>query len=231
MLRFSFSLSTSTIFALTVQSVCRADATLASTATINTLGEVDRNQDISVGDQTNSVVIESEEVSKNNKSAASIENPPPLECGIWLAPSALTGAGLGMYAGKNFKKGDMLQHVGDMCIPIVDISVNTRGTDFEFLWDQYTWNSNALGMDQEGTHEVNVASPGFGSAANSFLPIVNVEEGEPRRDFAGLHRSKDPGAGAFTPYYDRGSSAERDIEAGEEFYVSYGSQWFTGMVD
>jgi hypothetical protein len=37
-------------------------------------------------------------------------------CGIWLAPSAIEGAGLGMYAGKKIKKGDLFQDVGDLCM-------------------------------------------------------------------------------------------------------------------
>lgn len=43
-----------------------------------------------------------------------------------------------------------------------------------------------------------------------------------------LHRSKDPGAGAFSPYWDRRSSAGRDIHAGEELFVDYGIHWFEG---
>ena len=53
-----------------------------------------------------------------------------------------------------------------------------------------------------------------------------MEELHPHRDYVGLHRSQDPGAGAFSPYYDRGSEARRDIHAGEELYVSYGENWF-----
>lgn len=156
---------------------------------------------------------------------------PSLECGIWLAPSAIEGAGLGMYAGRNFKKGELMQDVGDCCIPIVDIKKHNEAEDRNYgnnLWEHYTWSAPPLDVDQEGLYETNVASPGFGSVANSFLPLVNIDELEPRRDYAGLHRSKDPGSGAFTPYYDRGSKANRDIAAGEELYVSYGEEWFTG---
>jgi hypothetical protein len=43
-----------------------------------------------------------------------------------------------------------------------------------------------------------------------------------------LSRAKDPGAGAFSPYINRQSYATRDIKAGEEFFVSYGENWFLG---
>lgn len=83
-------------------------------------------------------------------------------------------------------------------------------------------------MEHECHNECSGASPGFGATANSFLPLVNVEEGWPRRDSAGLHRSKDPGVGAFTEYYGRQATATKKIHKGEEFYVDYGHEWFTG---
>jgi len=76
-------------------------------------------------------------------------------------------------------------------------------------------------MDGEGHSDVNVASPGFGAAANCFLPLHNVEEWNPQYDDLGLHRSKDPGAGAFTPWWNRTSTALKPIKAGEEFFVRY----------
>jgi hypothetical protein len=83
-------------------------------------------------------------------------------------------------------------------------------------------------MDNEALVEANGASPGFGSTANSFLPLVNVEEGTPRMGSAGLHRASSAGAGASTAYHDRRSTAKREIQAGEELYVDYGGHWFRG---
>jgi hypothetical protein len=148
------------------------------------------------------------------------ETPLQLECGIWLAPSALEGAGLGMYAGRDFSKGERLQTRGDLAIPIVDIVAHNRfdGASglFEFLWDEYTWNAADLSMENEGYFDINGASPGFGSAANSFLPLKNVAESYVDVDSAGLHRSHDPGCGAFTYYHNRKSVASQDIVAFEE---------------
>jgi hypothetical protein len=140
-----------------------------------------------------------------------------LDCGIWLAPSALQGAGLGMYAGRNFTKGERLQTRGDLAIAIVDIVAhNFDDAHFEFLWDEYTWNAADLYQEKEGLWDVNGASPGFGSAANSFLPLKNVAESYCDVDSAGLHRANDPGAGAFTYYHNRKSVASQDIVAFEE---------------
>lgn len=88
-----------------------------------------------------------------------------------------------------------------------------------------SWNSGAVGVPATiGVEDVNVASPGFGAAANSFMDFVNVDEGGVVHSIAGnLHRSKDPGAGAFTYYHSRMSTAEEDIAAGQELFVSYGT--------
>jgi hypothetical protein len=85
-------------------------------------------------------------------------------------------------------------------------------------------------MNGDTWSHVDLASPGFGSAANSFLPLQNVEEWNPKslqgQTAKVMHRSSDPGVGAFTIYGDRRSTATRAIEQGEELYVSYGEKWF-----
>jgi hypothetical protein len=140
-------------------------------------------------------------------------------CGIWFAPSSIPNSGLGMYAGRNFDEGEEMMATGDAVIPIVDMVLH-QGTKWFFLWDSYTWNSASLQMANDGINDVSVASPGFGSAANSFLDLQNVEEWSSEHSLAGLHRRKDPGAGAFTPYYNRKSTAKVSIPMGQELFVS-----------
>lgn len=70
-------------------------------------------------------------------------------------------------------------------------------------------------------------SPGIGAAINCDLPLVNVIDTWTKIDGAGLHRKKDPGAGAITPYNDRKSRATRTIQAGEELYIDYGESYFS----
>jgi hypothetical protein len=150
-------------------------------------------------------------------------------CEIWLAPSTIPGAGLGMYAGRAFKKGESLLYGGDLVVPIVDIFQHAEEAStapWAFLWTDYSWNGNALRMGSEGLFDISGASPGLGAASNCFFDIINFEESGVTLDPAGLHRSKDPGAGAFTQYHGRISSARLDIDAGSELFVSYGDNWF-----
>jgi hypothetical protein len=146
-----------------------------------------------------------------------------LQCRIWLAPSTLKGAGLGMFAGADFEPNEELLIGGDIAIAITDMSPHNAAPGQSeygsFLWDEYTWSAVGLKMDSEG-YETNVASEGFGSAANSFLPVYNVEEWHPKILYSGLHRARDPGAGASTSFHRRLSTAKRHISAGEEFFVS-----------
>ena len=145
------------------------------------------------------------------------------DCGVYLAFSTLPGTGIGMFAGRSFEKGDDLMDVGDHLIPIVSLPQN-HGEPY-FLWDEYTWNPGVLRLNWEGVGTM-VASPGFGAAANSFMDFVNVDEGAAVHSIAGgLHRSKDPGAGAFTSYHSRSGTAVKPIRPGEELFVDYSDSW------
>ena len=172
----------------------------------------------------------SDNQARNSSHALSHPQPVVLDCGIWVAPSVLPGAGLGMYAGKSYRKGDKLQRTGDVAVPIVDLVRQNNKEDFDFLWDEYIWKGETLDMSHEGYHDVDGAVSGFGATPNAFHALTNVDEHSTQRDASGLHRSKDPGAGAFTPYFDRFSTATRNIHAGEEFYLYYGSRWFQGNI-
>jgi len=121
-----------------------------------------------------------------------------------------------MYAGRSFAEGEEMIASGDIVIPIVDMEMH-QGDFWFFLWDSYTW--NVAGRENDCLSEVSFASPGFGAAANSFLDLHNVEELKVDHSLVGMHRSKDPGAGAFTPYHNRRSMAKEPILAGQELFV------------
>lgn len=151
---------------------------------------------------------------------------PPVasECGYYLAPSTIPGAGLGMYAGKDVARGDRVTY-GDPIVPLLDINWHNGNEDFYWLWGEYTWEfSQESGKSGAITK---AASPGFGSVPNCMVGLINTELAAPQRGSGGLHRSRDPGAGAFTPYHDRAATATRPIHAGDEFFVDYGDHYFT----
>jgi hypothetical protein len=65
--------------------------------------------------------------------------PVAEECGIWIALSTIPGAGLGIFAGKKFRRNEALTLGGDQTIPIVDFTYHQEGLEESFLWDDYTW--------------------------------------------------------------------------------------------
>jgi hypothetical protein len=152
------------------------------------------------------------------------------ECGIYLAQSTIPNAGLGMFAGKDYKKNSKVTD-GDIIVPLIEVDWNNdHDESWIFLWDDYTWaRTDIAGMDLEeveGT-AVSAASMGIGAAINCRISMVNVEASWNKIDSGGLHRSKHPGAGAITPYHDRHSVAVSDIPAGHELFISYGKSYFT----
>jgi hypothetical protein len=84
-------------------------------------------------------------------------------------------------------------------------------------------------MVEEGAY-ANAASFGIGAAVNCFFPLNNAKDNDGQYDNVGLHRSKDPGAGAFTPYHGRTGEATQDIQAGQEIFVNYGTRYFTSRM-
>jgi len=98
------------------------------------------------------------------------------------------------------------------------------------LWDRYIWEGEVANVETydntnlEQTKAVFV--PGIGCTINSVLDMHNVESTHGSTyDNAGLHRSKDPGIGAFTPYHSTHTIATEFITAGTEIFAAYGDTW------
>jgi len=80
-------------------------------------------------------------------------------------------------------------------------------------------------MRDVGTNVI-AMSHGVGAVINSHQGLLNLNENRPKYDPAGLHRSRDVGAGAFSPYHDRQAFASNMVPAGAELFVDYGSNYF-----
>ncbi|KAL3938258.1 MAG: hypothetical protein SGBAC_006800, partial [Bacillariaceae sp.] len=75
------------------------------------------------------------------------------KCGVYLAPSSIPHAGLGMFAGhRDYKTGEQVTD-GDIVIPIFEMEWHNQDKEWEFdhfLWDEYTWNGEVFpGGEQE----------------------------------------------------------------------------------
>jgi hypothetical protein len=61
-------------------------------------------------------------------------------CGLWLAPSTIPGAGLGMFAGKEYDENDPIGPP-DLVIPVVDYHAHNPENEDEIIFDYYGWNT------------------------------------------------------------------------------------------
>ena len=72
--------------------------------------------------------------------------------------------------------------------------------------------------------------PGIGCTINAVMDLHNILSTHGSTyDTAGLHRSRDPGSGAFAGYYDSITSASTDIPAGSELLAAYGTEWIPDL--
>jgi len=146
------------------------------------------------------------------------------ECQLFLAQSSIPNAGIGVYTAKAHKT---MESVGenDMLIPVKHLP-----EDLEWLIDDVEWTSDLDPRLTYDADEIGIFIPGFGAQINCHFGLNNVYHGKPKYDSAGLHRSKDPGAGAFTYWYNMPNFATRDIVAGEELFLDYGYSYFDTRV-
>lgn len=145
----------------------------------------------------------------------------PTECQLYMAQSSIPNAGIGIFTATDLTRNQFVGE-GEMLIPLTDIMFN----DF-WLIDDVQWDT---GLDPRLYFESHLPNsiyyPGFGAQINCHMGLNNVEHTLPKYDSANLHRSTDPGAGAFTNWHSMGNKVIRDVKAGEELFTNYGDSWF-----
>lgn len=82
--------------------------------------------------------------------------------------------------------------------------------------------------EDEEASAVDGFCPGMDAAVNCNLALINTAKAVPQYDTAGLHRSRDPGAGAISPYHNGTTFTAASIPAGGELFKFYGDDWFEG---
>ena len=58
--------------------------------------------------------------SSSSETTTTTTTPEPVQCGLYLAPSTIPGAGLGIFTGVERNEGDSLGD-GDLLLPIADV--------------------------------------------------------------------------------------------------------------
>jgi hypothetical protein len=109
------------------------------------------------------------------------------------------------------------------------------GFDDGVLWDRYIWEGEVMDIepykDFNRKNSKSVFVPGVGCTVNSILDMKNINSTHGSiYDQEGLHRSQDPGVGAFAPYHGAQTTVVvPEIPAGAELFATYGDYWYVGF--
>ncbi|KAL7542258.1 hypothetical protein ACHAXR_011620 [Thalassiosira sp. AJA248-18] len=149
----------------------------------------------------------------------------PHECTLVMAPSGISNnSGWGVFTLASLKRGQRVLEQGDIIIHIPDPNPHNADKMRRLVWD-YVWDGQETFGHYEGLRVLSV-SGGMGTLANSVTNEPNLVHGFPSVDNAGLKRGKYPGAGAITHHHKYSWTATKDLDAGHELFVEYGTGWF-----
>lgn len=175
------------------------------------------------------VVVNAERTcSADDQTCKSTEEP---FCGVYMAPSTIGVANMGIYTNMDLNKGDVV-NFPEIAVPLLFRDWGYHGPNPDgTLWDRYIWDGPVAAIEPR-TNDLDrnecgaVFIPGVGCTVNSRLEMNNIYSTHGSiYDTAGLHRSRDPGAGAFTPYHSSQTTARFALKAGNELFASYGDVW------
>jgi hypothetical protein len=154
-----------------------------------------------------------------------------VDCGVYMAPSTIGVANMGIYTSKPLPEGAVVNYP-DIAIPLLFRDWGYHGENPDgTLWDRYIWDHGVANtepkisdLQREDTGAVFV--PGVGCTINSRLELNNIHSTHNSiYDTAGLHRSQDPGSGAFCPYHSSQTTIATPVKAGAELFAKYGDSW------
>ena len=198
------------VASLVVLVVCWAFFSFEFLPKISTRINVNKNKG-----QSTSTITEDEETSQEKN-----------KCSVYLAPSSVSGGGMGMFTVKNVKQGGMILPADGPSIPIIDYDDQSKASldSFVNLFSSYWWESGTTDPALfEANHCVEYQIT-CGALPNSHPYLNNLDITHPAvvpYDDTIMDRATNPGAGASSYYMGRHSVASIDIDAGEEIFLKY----------
>ena len=148
-------------------------------------------------------------------------------CRLYLAPSSISDAGLGVYTTRDFKAGGVVHSSDAPEIVVFDRDFHQdSGKPPVPNWahDSYMWNAEGESkFEADGTGRTIVT---LGAMTNTHTYFNNIRtKGWASYDDSKMDRRIDPGAGAFSYHMSDDFVATRDITAGEEVFIDYVDAW------
>jgi hypothetical protein len=151
------------------------------------------------------------------------------ECYLYLAPSSIQGAGMGVFSTRKINKGStILSSDYGPLIPIIDghaVHDHWIGLFNNYIWSHFSMAPDELWYEAEVVTDF---QPGLGIFPNYHPYLVNL--GAALADNATFSTAEEnsksgPGVGAYSEYVGRSFFAMEDIEEGDELFLDYGEQF------
>ena len=120
-------------------------------------------------------------------------------CRVWLAPSTIPGAGLGLFAGTAFGEWEPIG-TPDIVIPVVDYYHHNPGEQHDFIFDFYGWNVWRYGTIRYDTNNQNQQQVALWSLA---LPCLAFPFPSFRRAHSPRHHQPKKGNSQRSTHHQR----------------------------
>ena len=147
-------------------------------------------------------------------------------CSSVMALSSIPDAGWGIFRLRHLLAGKAVSE-GDLVVPVPDVTT-LQYEAIRHLLHNYMWGADVAGGQHEG-QMVHAMPAGIGVLSNNGHEgrhwNVVPKPGSQIDQAGGVTRTISPGAGAFSRYHNFTFFAHRDIRAGDEVLVDYGSAW------
>jgi hypothetical protein len=158
----------------------------------------------------------------------------PLECGMYMAESAIPNSGWGMYTAVDLKEGETIEPI-DLAVHMSDPKRNvkarnrlSRDTVPTWLMEQYYWNERMTGAVYDAK-SVDAIIPSYGMLANSHPGLLNLDNAG-CKELEKVPRDQKH-SGAYTNCRKLSFVVEKDLAAGHELFAEYGDSWFRERTD
>lgn len=150
------------------------------------------------------------------------------QCGIYLAPSSIPSAGLGIFAGVDYPTGSRIgaSPPSTVGIPVVD---PVALYEAEELISEFGWNAASVGGFSEADFgdAFTLLMGGSGAMLTNFHPTLGnvLPGGLSDVNYSNGDRGSQ-GTGAYTSYDNFTFVAKTDIQAGQEILASVNENWY-----
>jgi len=148
-------------------------------------------------------------------------------CSLYIAPSIISNASLGLYSTRSYEQGVLLDTVPvDISIPF---AVQTHFQDNSMLanyyWDD-TLSAHPFSPHKKSHLSFSDLLTGFGSIPNHDSFHQNIRHGDDRRALTDQYSRPHAGTDAYTPFHHATLETLAKVEAGSELFLDYGESYF-----